>query len=751
MKYLDEYRDGAAAEKLAAAIARAVTRPWTIMEVCGGQTHSIVKYGLDRILPREIELVHGPGCPVCVTALEMIDRAHAIASRPGVIFCSFGDMLRVPGSRGDLLQLKSQGSDIRIVYSPLDAVNFAAANPSRQVVFFAIGFETTAPPNAMAVWMARKRKLANFSVLVSHVLVPPAMRAILSAPGNRVQGFLGPGHVCAVVGCREYEPIAREFQVPIVISGFEPLDLLEGVLRTVRQLEEGRAEVENAYGRAVRAEGNPASKALIEDVFEVCDRKWRGIGLIPMSGFALRPEYRGLDAERRFSVSGIETQESSDCISGEILKGNRKPHDCPAFGCVCTPQNPLGATMVSSEGACAAYFAYGRHLDLETPPAGVGADRVVGPTRPTREGFEPMSALETLLNADRFGSCPVPQSRYDQIVLGHGGGGWLTADLIQRIFLPAFGNDLLSALEDQATLALGGDNGVKAPRIAFTTDSFVVRPLFFPGGDIGKLAVHGTVNDLAVGGARPLFLSAAFILEEGLPIADLKRIAASMRSACDEAGVALVTGDTKVVDRGKGDQVFITTSGIGLVPDGCSLSIRSARPGDCIVVSGTIGDHGIAIMSVREGIEFETVLESDSAPLTGLVQVMLKACPSIRTMRDPTRGGVSSAMNELAEASRVGVKLDEASIPVRADVRSACEMLGLDPLYVANEGKLIAVVPAEDADRLVASMRTHPLGRHAAIIGRVVADHPGMVTMRSLIGGERVVTLLSGEQLPRIC
>jgi hydrogenase expression/formation protein HypD len=369
MKYLDEYRDGAAAEKLVTAIARTVTRPWTIMEVCGGQTHTIVKYGIDRILPSEVELVHGPGCPVCVTPLEMIDRAHAIASRPDVIFCSFGDMLRVPGSRGDLLQLKSQGSDVRIVYSPLDAINLAAANPSRQVVFFAIGFETTAPPNAMAVWMARQRRLTNFSVLVSHVLVPPAMTAILEAPGNRVTGFLGPGHVCTVVGCSEYEPIARRYQVPIVVTGFEPLDLLEGVLWTVRQLEEGRAEVENAYARAVRPEGNLASKALIEDVFEVCDRKWRGIGMIPKSGYTLRPDYRDHDAERRFAVSDIETEESSICISGEILKGLKKPHHCPAFGRNCTPQNPLGATMVSSEGACAAYFAYGRHLE-ERPAEG---------------------------------------------------------------------------------------------------------------------------------------------------------------------------------------------------------------------------------------------------------------------------------------------------------------------------------------------------------------------------------------------
>jgi hydrogenase expression/formation protein HypD len=362
MKFLDEYRDAAAAQQLAQAIARTVTRPWTLMEVCGGQTHTIVKYGIDEILPKQIELVHGPGCPVCVTALEMIDRAHAVASRPGVIFCSFGDMLRVPGSRGDLLQLKSQGADVRIVYSPLDAVTLAAANPDKKVVFFAIGFETTAPPNAMAVWLAKKRNLKNFSVLVSHVLVPPAMTAILQSPDNRVQGFLGPGHVCTVMGYEEYLPIAEQFRVPIVITGFEPVDMLQGVLWTVRQLEAGKAVVENQYSRAVRREGNLQSRKLIEDVFEICDRKWRGVGSIPASGYKLRAEYRDHDAELIFQVDKIETQESSECISGQVLRGLKKPHDCPAFGTRCTPQSPLGATMVSSEGACAAYYAYGRHL-----------------------------------------------------------------------------------------------------------------------------------------------------------------------------------------------------------------------------------------------------------------------------------------------------------------------------------------------------------------------------------------------------
>ena len=363
MKFIDEFRDAATARRLVEAIARTAHRPWVIMEVCGGQTHTIVKYGLDEVLPREGELVHGPGCPVCVTSLEMIDRAHAIASRPEVIFCSFGDMLRVPGSRGDLLSLKSRGADVRVVYSPLDAVALAGKNPDRPVVFFAIGFETTAPANAMAVRVAQARNVGNFSVLVSHVLVPPSISAILQSPGNRVQAFLGPGHVCTVMGTSEYEPLARHYRVPIVVTGFEPVDMLEGVLRAVRQLETGRAEVEIAYGRAVRAEGNPQAQKLIEEVFEVCDRKWRGVGMIPKSGYRLRWEYRDHDAERRFEVEDIQTCESAACISGLVLRGIKKPRDCAAFGKECTPQTPLGATMVSSEGACAAYYAYGRHLD----------------------------------------------------------------------------------------------------------------------------------------------------------------------------------------------------------------------------------------------------------------------------------------------------------------------------------------------------------------------------------------------------
>jgi hydrogenase expression/formation protein HypD len=360
MRFVDEYRDEAAARRYVDLIGRAVTRPWTLMEICGGQTHTFIKSGVDRLLPESLTLVHGPGCPVCVTPLELIDRALAIAARPEVIFASFGDMLRVPGSTTDLLSVKARGGDVRMVYSPLDAVKLAQKHPDRQVVFFAVGFETTAPANAMAVWQAEKLALGNFSILCSHVLVPPAMQAILGSPASLVQGFLAAGHVCAVMGFREYEPIAARYRVPIVVTGFEPLDLLQGVYLAVRALEEGRTGVENQYSRAVTREGNLPAQALMKEVFEVCDRAWRGIGVIPASGFALRPAYARFDAARRFDVGAITAQESPLCIAGQIMQGLRKPHQCSAFGTLCTPEHPLGAPLVSSEGACAAYYQYAR-------------------------------------------------------------------------------------------------------------------------------------------------------------------------------------------------------------------------------------------------------------------------------------------------------------------------------------------------------------------------------------------------------
>ncbi len=360
MRYLDEYRDAGATRQYAREIARATTRPWTLMEICGGQTHAIVKFGLDELLPNQITLIHGPGCPVCVTPLELIDQALAIAARPEVIFCSFGDMLRVPGTGGDLLSVKARGADVRIVYSPIDATKLAEENPARQVVFFAVGFETTAPATAMAVYQAAQKGLQNFSLLVSHVLVPPAIEAILSATDCRVQGFLAAGHVCTVMGFEEYVPLATKYHVPIVVTGFEPVDILQGILMCVQQLESGRAEVENQYRRSVRAEGNRPAQQLIHQIFEPVPRKWRGVGQIPQSGLGLKQAYAQFDAERRFGVTGLRVEEPSECRSGLVPQGKIKPSECPAFGKLCNPEHPLGAPMVSSEGACAAYYRYRR-------------------------------------------------------------------------------------------------------------------------------------------------------------------------------------------------------------------------------------------------------------------------------------------------------------------------------------------------------------------------------------------------------
>ena len=360
MKYLDEYRDGELAQKIAREVHRVTTRPWNIMEVCGGQTHAIVKFGIDELLPKSITLIHGPGCPVCVTPLEIIDQALEIAARPNVIFTSFGDMLRVPGSTTDLLSVKAKGGDVRIVYSPLDAVRLAEQHPAKEVVFFGVGFETTAPATAMAVYQAAHKQLKNFSLLTSHVLVPPAMVALLSSPNCRIQGFLAAGHVCAVMGFEEYFPVAAKYHVPIVVTGFEPLDILQGVLMVVQQLESGRAEVENQYARAVRREGNEPAQKLIREVFRIIPRKWRGVGEIAQSGLGLGEAYTAFDAGKKFGVAEHHVEEPAACISGLVLQGLKKPQECSAFGAKCTPEHPLGATMVSSEGACAAYYRYRR-------------------------------------------------------------------------------------------------------------------------------------------------------------------------------------------------------------------------------------------------------------------------------------------------------------------------------------------------------------------------------------------------------
>ncbi|NTW51125.1 MAG: hydrogenase formation protein HypD [Chlorobiaceae bacterium] len=364
MKFIDEYRDPQRAKALLDRIRRKALHEWTIMEICGGQTHSIIRNGIDQLLPSTVRLVHGPGCPVCVTPLETIERALAIAARPGVILASFGDMLRVPGSSKDLFMARSEGADVRIVFSPLEALQIARDNPQKEVVFLAVGFETTAPANAMAVWQAAREGIGNFSELVSQVMVPPAMSAILSSPGNLVQGFLAAGHVCAIMGWEEYEPVAERFHVPIVPAGFEPVDLLAGILQVVEMLEDGITGVVNAYGRVVSREGNPQARKIMNEVYEVADRPWRGIGIIPASGLVLRDSYARFDAEKRFDVGHITPKESPLCRSGEVLQGHLKPSGCEAFGRECTPLSPLGATMVSSEGACAAYYKYHRNTTL---------------------------------------------------------------------------------------------------------------------------------------------------------------------------------------------------------------------------------------------------------------------------------------------------------------------------------------------------------------------------------------------------
>lgn len=582
----------------------------------------------------------------------------------------------------------------------------------------------------MTVHQARKLGIQNFSMLVSHVRVPPAIEAIMSSPSCRVQGFLAAGHVCSVMGMEEYPELAERHRVPIVVTGFEPLDILEGVRRTVRQLERGEHTVDNAYARAVRAEGNPAARAMLEDVFEVTDRAWRGIGVIPRSGWRLAPKYRAHDAEHRFSVEGIRTQEPAECRSGEVLQGLLKPHECEAFGTLCTPRTPLGATMVSSEGACAAYYLY-RRLDMPATRA---------------QEATPLSDTTDLpvLDVEAW-TCPAPLRDRPRVVMGHGGGGVLSAELVQQIFAPAYGGEVLAQMGDAAVLSLGG------ARLAFSTDSYVVRPLFFPGGSIGDLAVNGTVNDLAMSGARAAYLSCGFILEEGVELDVVTRVSQALGAAARTAGVEVATGDTKVVEAGHGDGIYINTAGIGLVPEGVDLRPQRVVPGDVVIVSGAIGVHGVAVMSVREGLEFGVEIKSDCAALGGLVDAMLAVTHDLHVLRDPTRGGLAASLNEITQASGTGVVIQERDVPVPAAVANACAILGLDPMYIANEGKLVAFVPREHADAVLEAMRAHPLGADSVIIGEAVEAHPGMVVARTGLGGTRVVDLPIGEQLPRIC
>ena len=719
MKHVDEYRDATATATLAKAIARTVTRPWTIMEVCGGQTHAIVKYALDELLPGAVTLVHGPGCPVCVTPVELIDRAVALAGRPDVILCSFGDMLRVPGTRHDLLAAKAAGGDVRVVYSPLDAVRLAADNPARHVVFFAVGFETTAPTTAMAAFRARRLGLTNFSLLSSHVLVPPAIEAILSAPGNRVQGFLAAGHVCTVMGYEEYVPVAVRYRVPIVVTGFEPVDILRGVLACLRQLEDGRAEVENEYSRSVVREGNRPAQEMIRGVFSV------------VAG-------GGGDSERSRRAGSASAMST--------------PRSTRSGGSRSLPFLPTSRPNVSR-----GWYSRGRrsHTSVRRSAPAVPRSARSAPRWSPRKGRAPRTTATAGSSPPRRGEhvntvnpavvCPVPLGDYAHVLLAHGGGGRLTKRLIDEVFHPAFRNPLLDCQHDGAVLP------VSPHRLALTTDAFVVRPLFFPGGDIGTLAVNGTVNDLAMCGARPLYLSASFVIEEGLPFETLRRVVASMKRAADTAGVRVVTGDTKVVDRGKGDGLYLSTSGVGAIEHDLPIGPASVRSGDAVILSGDIGRHGMAVMAVREGLAFETPIESDCAPVADPVLALLAAGVEVRCLRDPTRGGLAAVLVEIAETAGVRVHVEEPAIPVDEPVRGACEVLGIDPLYVACEGRFVAFVPAGQADRAVAVLRDHPVSSGACRIGEVEAGTDGLVTMTSSVGTRRVIDLQTGELLPRIC
>ena len=559
-------------------------------------------------------------------------------------------------------------------------------------------------------------------MLVSHVLVPPAMEALLGSPTNRIQGFLAAGHVCTVMGFEEYAPLAERYRVPIVVTGFEPLDILHGIYCCVRQLESGRAEVENAYARSVRRDGNRPAQEVMREVFRVMPRKWRGIGEIPRSGLGLAEAYRDFDAEERFGAAGPGRAESRECISGLILQGVKKPPECPAFGTRCTPEHPLGR----DDGVLGGRLRGLLSLSPRRPHRG-GVVRAM----PDGEDFAPV--------------CPLPAPGGELVQLAHGGGGRAMARLIERLFLPSFDNPALSARHDGAALDLAGR--------ARLHDRFLRRASRCSSPAATSAGSRSTARSTTSPCAAPArFISASgCIIEDGLAMAILERVAASMREAAAAVGALIVTGDTKVVERGKADRLYVNTAGIGRIEAALPIAPARVRPGDAVLLSGDLGRHGIAVMAAREGLGFESAIESDCAPLVEPVLALIEAGVEVRCLRDLTRGGLASALVEIAESGALGIELEEPAIAVRDDVRSACELLGFDPIYVANEGRFVAFVAPDEADRALAILKRHEVSRGAAAIGRVSAGPPGRVSMRGAIGGTRVVDMLSGEQLPRIC
>lgn len=622
---MNAYRDPALAHGLAHAIVReAAGRDYALMEFCGGHTHATSRHGIEDLLPRTVRMIHGPGCPVCVLPIGRLDMAIALAARPNVTLASYGDMLRVPGSGGrSLLKAKAEGADVRMVYSPLQAVALAEQRPDREIVFFAVGFETTTPPTALALRAARAKGLKNFSVLCNHVLTPAAIRAIMeSGEAPELDGFVGPGHVSTIIGADAYAPAARAYAKPIVIAGFEPVDVLDAVLRLVRQVNRQSAEVENAYARAAPSAGNAAARAAMAEAFALRPSfAWRGLGEIPESALKLGEAYAAFDAEARFALEAASAEDHKACACGDILRGQKRPADCKVIATACTPDHPLGACMVSSEGACAAHYLYGRFRERER---GVSAGR----KGPFPRGLDlARGALD----------------------MTHGPAARASAQLFQELILPALANPALAAAEDQGRLAVG------AERLAFSTDAYVVTPLFFPGGDIGKLAVHGTINDLAMAGAEPLALSLSLIAAEGTPLALLQQVLESVGAASREAGVPVITGDTKVVEAGRADPLYLVTSGVGRIPAALAEPPAAARirTGDVILVSGTLGDHGVAVLCARGEMPIQAEVRSDTAALHGLVAALRAAAP-VRALRDPTRGGLSATLNEFAWTAGLG-------------------------------------------------------------------------------------------------
>ena len=709
-------------------------RHYKLMEVCGGHTHSIYKYGIDDLLPANVELVHGPGCPVCVIPMGRVDDGIAIAHNDGVIFTCFGDMMRVPGSNGSLLDAKAAGADIRMVYSPLDALRIAKQNPDREVVFFAIGFETTAPSTALTLKRARAEGIQNFSVMCNHVTIVPPLQALLESPDLRLDGFIGPGHVSTVVGARPFQFIPADYGKPVVIAGFEPLDILQAIAMILRQLADGRCEVENQYKRVVPYEGNLRALEVMAEVFELRPHfEWRGLGFISHSALNLSDAYADLDAELRFSVPGVRVADPKACQCGEVLKGVIKPWECKVFGTACTPGAPDRHVHGLLRGRLR------RLLQLRPLRARAGGRVTTDPAVISEREQRILGIIETA-RAKR------PKFRDERITMAHGAGGKATQSLIEGLLAPAFESEALNELADAGAIEVGG------LELALTTDSFVVKPMRFPGGSIGELAVNGTVNDLAVSGARPLALSLSLILEEGLAAEDLKAEVEAIANAARTAGVEIIAGDTKVVERGHADGMYVCTTGIGRRDPRARLSPAALRPGDRILLSGSIGEHGTAIMLARGEFELDAEIESDTRSLWPVVDALLDAVgPELRCLRDATRGGVASVLNELARASSVAMIVRERQVPVRPEVAGAAEILGIDPMYVANEGKLVAFVAPEAADRALASLRSVSGCEAAAEIGEVRTEPPGMVLVETSFGGKRVMDQLVGDPLPRIC